>query len=87
MQPGAETAVAALLDWDSEFWGVPIGRVEGGVLNEERLRAVDEWAAENGVECVYFLADSTDASIAHVAEDGGFITGSTLSINGGQHMY
>jgi len=21
------------------------------------------------------------------AEDGGFITGSTLSINGGQHMY
>ena len=22
-----------------------------------------------------------------VADDGGFITGSTLSINGGQHMY
>jgi len=72
VRPGAETAAAALLDWDSEFWGAPIGRVEGGVLDQERLRAVDEWAAATGVACVYFLADSSDASSAHVAEDGGF---------------
>jgi dTDP-4-amino-4,6-dideoxy-D-galactose acyltransferase len=70
--PGAEAAVATLLDWDSEFWGAPIGRVEGGVLDEERLRAVDRWSAANGVACVYFLADSSDASSAHVAEDGSF---------------
>jgi len=72
VQPGAETAVATLLDWDSEFWGAPIGRVEGGVLDQERLRTADEWAAANGVACVYFLADSSDAESAHVAEDGGF---------------
>ena len=72
MQPGAETAVATLLDWDSEFWGAPIGRVEGGVMDRERLHTVDEWAAANDVACVYFLADSSDAESAHVAEDGGF---------------
>ncbi len=72
VRPEAETAAAALLDWDSEFWGAPIGRVEGGALNREGLHAVDEWAATHGVACVYFLADSSDASSAHVAEDGGF---------------
>jgi dTDP-4-amino-4,6-dideoxy-D-galactose acyltransferase len=70
--PKAETAAATLLDWDSEFWGAPIGRVEGGVLDQKRLRAVDEWAAANGVACLYFLADSSDASSSHVAEEGGF---------------
>lgn len=69
---GADAAVATLLDWDSEFWGATIGRVEGGVLDEDRLRAVDEWAASNGAACLYFLADSTVASTAHVAEAGGF---------------
>jgi dTDP-4-amino-4,6-dideoxy-D-galactose acyltransferase len=72
VRPEAETAAAALLDWDSEFWGAPIGRVEGGALNREGLHAVDEWAATHGVACVYFLADSSDASSAHIAEDGGF---------------
>jgi dTDP-4-amino-4,6-dideoxy-D-galactose acyltransferase len=72
VRPEAEPAAAALLDWDSEFWGAPIGRVEGGVLDEERLRAVDKWAAANDVACVYFLAESSDAPSAHVAEDGGF---------------
>lgn len=70
VRPEADSAT--LLDWDSEFWGAPIGRVEGGVLDEERLRAVDEWAEANGVACVYFLADSSDAPSAHVAEDAGF---------------
>lgn len=72
VRPEADSAAATLLDWDSEFWGAPIGRVEGGVLDEERLRAVDEWAAANGVACAYFLADSSDAPSAHVAEDAGF---------------
>ena len=72
MPRGTESAAAALLDWDSEFWGAPIGRVAGGGLDQERLRAVDDWAAANGVACIYFLADSNDASSAHVAEDGGF---------------
>jgi len=72
VRPVAETAVCTLLDWDTEFWGVPIGRVEGETLDAERLRAVDGWADETAVACLYFLADSADAPSAHAAEAGGF---------------
>jgi GNAT superfamily N-acetyltransferase len=41
-------------------------------MTPELLRRVDEWAAENGVSCLYFLADSADAATAHAAEAGGF---------------
>ena len=69
--PAAETAPCALLPWDTEFWGVPIGRVEGEELDAERLRAVDAWADANGIACLYFLA-GPDAATGHVAEAGGF---------------
>ena len=72
MRPVAETAVCTLLDWDTEFWGVPIGRVEGDALDPGRLGAVDEWADENAIACLYFLAGSADAPTAHSAEAGGF---------------
>lgn len=72
MRPAAETAACTLLPWDSEFWGVPVGRVEDGELTAERLAAVDEWAHANDVACLYFLADGDDPASAHVAERGGF---------------
>jgi dTDP-4-amino-4,6-dideoxy-D-galactose acyltransferase len=72
VRPAAETAACTLLPWDSEFWGVPVGRVEDGELTTERLAAVDEWADANEVACLYFLASGDDPSSAHVAERGGF---------------
>jgi dTDP-4-amino-4,6-dideoxy-D-galactose acyltransferase len=72
VRPVAETAVCALLDWDTEFWGVPIGRVEGAILDADRLREADAWAKENEIACLYFLADSADAPSAHAGEVGGF---------------
>lgn len=72
VRPAAETAACALLPWDSEFWGVPVGRVEDGGLTAERLAGVDEWAQANDVACLYFLADTDDPASAHVAERGGF---------------
>jgi ribosomal protein S18 acetylase RimI-like enzyme len=68
----ADDEPGVLLDWDSEFWGVPIGRVAGDTLTAERLRAIDSWAAANHVRCVYFLARSDDPQTAQVAEEGGF---------------
>jgi dTDP-4-amino-4,6-dideoxy-D-galactose acyltransferase len=53
-----------LLSWDSEFWGVRIGRVEGDDLDAKR---VDAWARENGVACLYYLAGDVAG-----AEDAGF---------------
>ena len=72
MRSAAEAAACTLLPWDTDFWGVRIGRVEGETMTEERLRAVDGWAAEQSVDCVYFLASVHDAGTAHVAEAGGF---------------
>jgi dTDP-4-amino-4,6-dideoxy-D-galactose acyltransferase len=63
---------AVLLDWDTEFWGFPIGRVTGRVLTRRSLRAADAWAQERAVRCLYFLASSDDPGTAHVAEQGGF---------------
>jgi dTDP-4-amino-4,6-dideoxy-D-galactose acyltransferase len=57
-----------LLEWDTQFWGRPIGRVL-----ERRLdaAAVDAWAREHEIDCLYFLAD-TEFDAAHRAEDAGF---------------
>lgn len=60
-----------LLSWDTEFWGVRIGRVEGGELTAETAAEVDSWAAVNEVECLYFLAGE-EPSTAHAAEEAGF---------------
>ena len=70
--PGAEGAPAELLPWDSEFWGVTIGRVTDSTLTPDRMRAIDEWAAQNGVACLYFLTPAEDAASTRAAEDGGF---------------
>lgn len=72
MRSTAEAAVCTLLPWDTEFWGARIGRVEGDTMTGERLRAVDAWAVEHDVDCVYFLAGGHDTETAHVAEGGGF---------------
>jgi dTDP-4-amino-4,6-dideoxy-D-galactose acyltransferase len=60
-----------LLPWDSEFWGVRIGRVEGGELTAESAAEVDAWAAAKDVACLYFLAGE-EPSTAHAAEEAGF---------------
>jgi GNAT superfamily N-acetyltransferase len=65
------TEPAALLPWDTEFWGVRIGRVEGDTMTAERAAELEDWAAAHEVACVYFLAGE-DAATAHAAEDAGF---------------
>ena len=52
MSGGGRTAPAELLDWDSTFWGVRIGRVTGNILDEGRRAELDDWAQVNDVECL-----------------------------------
>jgi len=61
-----------LLDWDSEHFGFPIGRVSAGALTESSAEAVDAWCAERGVRCLYLAADSDDSETARVAAARGF---------------
>jgi dTDP-4-amino-4,6-dideoxy-D-galactose acyltransferase len=70
--PATEAAPARLLAWDSEFWGFPIGQVNGASLSAEGAAAVDEWAEENGVACVFFEAPAEDAQSIWTAEAAGF---------------
>jgi dTDP-4-amino-4,6-dideoxy-D-galactose acyltransferase len=64
----AEREPCELAAWDSEFWGVRIGRVLGGRLDPA---AVDAWAAAHGVDCLFFLSDDEPGTAA-MAEDAGF---------------
>jgi ribosomal protein S18 acetylase RimI-like enzyme len=63
---------AELLPWDSGFFGFSIGRVRGESLDHQRATKVDEWAARNGVACLYLLAGAEDAATARVAADHGY---------------
>ena len=63
-------APCEFLDWDTQFWGLRIGRVRGDVrLSPER---VDAWCAEHAIRCLYLLADANDFETARLAEVAGF---------------
>jgi RimJ/RimL family protein N-acetyltransferase len=61
-----------LLQWDSEFWGLEIGRVADGEVTEAGLARVDEWAAAERLDCLYLLASADDPPSVHAAERAGF---------------
>jgi dTDP-4-amino-4,6-dideoxy-D-galactose acyltransferase len=46
--------------------------VRGGRLSRDALAAIERWAAREGVECLYFLADAGDPRTARLAEESGF---------------
>ena len=51
---------------------MPIARVSGGTLSRERATALDAWASDRSVACLYFLSSSDDVRSARAAEDAGF---------------
>jgi ribosomal protein S18 acetylase RimI-like enzyme len=60
------------LEWDSEFWGFPVGEVSGHVLAPGDLAEIDTWCNHHSVACLYFLATSGDPVTVRTAEDEGF---------------
>jgi len=72
--------------------GVTVNAIAPGYINTEMVAAVPERVLEKIIERIPVGRLGTAEEIARailflVAEDAGFITGSTLSVNGGQHMY
>lgn len=59
------------LDWDSEFFGFGIGRIDAAQLDDETVAAAREWARATAVRCLYFLANADDAATTRVAERAG----------------
>jgi GNAT superfamily N-acetyltransferase len=60
------------LAWDSEFFGIEIGRVRTKHLSPAILEATDRWCAANATDCLYFLGAASDALTIRCAEDFGF---------------
>jgi GNAT superfamily N-acetyltransferase len=60
------------LDWDSEFFGMRIGRVVGSKLTApDAARALD-WLERESIDCLYYLASSGDMESIRVAESADF---------------
>jgi hypothetical protein len=59
------------LPWDSEFFGVPIGRVDLDGATAETLRAIDDEARESGIECLYGTLDPSLGDTAYLVQTFG----------------
>ena len=61
-----------ILPWDSNFFGKSIARVLTGRLEPDDLKAILDWAQEGSIDCLYYLADSTDPASIWLAQNSGF---------------
>jgi dTDP-4-amino-4,6-dideoxy-D-galactose acyltransferase len=59
------------LEWDSTFFGLPIGRVREGVVAREIGAAAQE-ADELRLSCTYLLASADDDMLIDAAQENGF---------------
>lgn len=59
------------LEWDSDFFGIPIGRVSG--FDGESLKAAVEEADAGGIRCLYLLCPAADLSQLHTSLSLGFL--------------
>jgi dTDP-4-amino-4,6-dideoxy-D-galactose acyltransferase len=60
------------LPWDSEFFGLPIGRVLLTKLDEAQAEALLQEARQLGLRCLYFEADPDDPVAVTATEKYGF---------------
>lgn len=47
-----------VLDWDSQWFGIPIGRADLPEVTVASVAEVDAWARMQGLQCVYVYAES-----------------------------
>jgi len=72
--------------------GITVNAIAPGYIDTDMVRAVPERVLEKIIATIPVgrlghAEEIARAVLFLVADDAGFITGSTLSINGGQHMY
>lgn len=60
------------LPWDSQFFGLPIGRITLSELDEESVTVVLERARACGLRCLYFEAQPNDQVTVTTAQQQGF---------------
>lgn len=60
------------LDWDSDFWGFGVARVEPEVIAASGRGELGLWLEENDIRCAFLLLDADDADTARDAGRLGF---------------
>ena len=60
------------LQWDSDFFGLPVASLDGGHLLAENSKVVFDWCRKEKIRCLYFLADGTDSHTLRCAYNSGF---------------
>ena len=67
-----QKAPCQFLDWDTEFFGYRIARLNGTRLEPVLLKAVFDWCKAQNIECLYFLAETNDPQTVWLAEEHNF---------------
>ena len=67
------TQLCSYLDWDSKFFNRRIARLERSRLDHQVLAQALEWAQQNHIDCLYFLADASHSQTARLAQDHEFL--------------
>ena len=61
-----------ILEWDSQFFGRRIARIESECLRRESTDEILAWASKEQIDCLYFLSRPDDVESVAVAEELGF---------------
>ena len=68
-----KNTICTYLDWDSEFFGKRVARLNRSRLVPSSLSEVLAWCAGHRIDCLYFLADADDAETRRLAEQDNFL--------------
>ena len=66
------TDVCKFLEWDSEFFGSRIARLNRAQPTAGEMRDALDWCSAERIACLYLLADASDSGTTRLAEDNGF---------------
>lgn len=69
---GTHEGLCRLLEWDSEFFGCRIARIDSSRLDAAKMERVGEFARKEAIDCFYFLVDGKDVESIRAAEAAGF---------------
>ncbi len=64
--------ICQFLEWDTNFFGSRIARLNASRLQEASLRTALDWCRREQIDCLYFLADSDDPQTVWLAEANHF---------------
>ena len=68
----SDNELCKYLNWDSDFFGKRIAKVNAARITPEIYSSINQWCLENQIDCLFFLADTSDSQSIRVAEDNKF---------------